>query len=177
MKTKSASSLAAISFNSESVPILVITLVSVAGAVAVEFVPVLLPPAGVGDAASAAKARADVCDDAPPFLIIARATSTPAAAITITPSTQRVLPGVPVAWQLHPGSQAAACCFSNSILSACFRSSFGKFMVRCSLCFLFVFYHSGPLPPANPWSHSRHRLLCPRPLCRRNTDRKPPPDG
>ena len=123
-----------------------------------------------------AKAGVVVWADAPSLLIMSRATNTPAAASTIAPITQRVLPGVPVALQPHPGPQAEACCFSNSMLSVCFLFSFDVFIVLCSLCFVFVINRDCPLHPAFSWRHSRHRLACPRPLCRRNTDRKPPPD-
>jgi hypothetical protein len=115
---------------------LVITMLdSIAGAAVPEFA---IGP-GVCDAESAANAGADVWDDAPSLLIMARTTITPAAASTMAPITQRVLPGVLVALQPHPGRQVAASCFSDSILSVGFPSSFGKFIVRCSLCFVFVF--------------------------------------
>src|SRR5664280_2485382 len=114
-------------FNSESVP-MGSRLFSVVGAAVPEFVAVPLPPAGVGNAASDAKAGVVVWAEAPSLLIMACTTITPAAASTMAPITHLVLPGVPVAWQPHPEPQLTACCFSNSVLSVGFWSSFGVFI-------------------------------------------------
>src|ERR1035437_9313437 len=87
-------------FNSESDP-MDSKLFSVVGAAAPEFVALPLSLAGVGNAASVANAGGVALVDASLFFITARATSTPAAASTMTPITQRFLPGVLVVCHTH----------------------------------------------------------------------------
>src|ERR1035441_2396091 len=118
---KTASVLIATVFSSPNAPMLVPTVVSPAAAS--EFV--TEPPAAVSVAAGSAKPAGDACVAPLSLLTMPRTTITPAAASTITPTTQRALFGFAAVPQPQPGPQQAVPSFTDSIFSGCFPSSFG----------------------------------------------------
>src|ERR1035437_6704262 len=124
---KTTSDLAARVFNSESDPS-GSRLFSVVAAAGPEFVAVT--PVRV---ASDANSEVVALGATSLVLITARATSTPAAASTITPITQRLLPGLLGAWQPQPASQSPALGFSRFRISPGVPLSLGVFIIALSL--------------------------------------------
>jgi hypothetical protein len=130
--TKTASLAAATVFSSASAPISFATNVSNALAVATGGVTGAVSAGGVCATMGEVKAAASGWLGAAFVLITARATSATATSSTIVPRINRFRPKGPVAWQSHPGAQSEACCFSNSMLSIGFWSSFDELIGHSS---------------------------------------------